>query len=195
MHIAATSLPRNPLQTAWGDINQYARNKARSARPSNEPGETVMKVPEMRECLAAALDDARSGNDPQRLCTLRLIATAIKDRDIALRAEGRERLCDEEIARLLHRMACQHEEKASALEAAGDVGRAADQRRLAGIVAELMPPSMDAGSILAACETAVAETGARGLRDIGRCMDALKRKHGTALDLPAAGAVVRGMLR
>lgn len=149
----------------------------------------------MRECLAAALDDAQSGNDPQRLCTLRLIATAIKDRDIALRTEGRERLCDEEIARLLQRMACQHREKAAVLEASGDAGRAAEERRLAGIVAGLMPPAMDAGSLLEACETAVAETGARGLRDIGRCMNALKQKHGAVLDLPAAGALVRGMLR
>ncbi|WP_062226999.1 GatB/YqeY domain-containing protein [Aureimonas frigidaquae] len=149
----------------------------------------------MRDQIAAALDDARTRNDPSRLCTLRLIAAAIKDRDIALRSEGRERLDDSGLADLLACMLRQHEMKAELLRADGESARADEERRLAGILAEFLPPPLDAPSMLAACRKAVEDTGARGLRDVGRCMSALKTAHGAALDLPAAGEMVRGLLR
>jgi hypothetical protein len=49
---------------------------------------------------------------------------------------------------------------------------------------------MDEAGISAAVLAAIAQTGAAGIKDMGKVMAALKAAHGAALDMSKAGAVV-----
>ena len=55
----------------------------------------------MRDRIAEALKDAMKLQDKRRVSTLRLIQTAIKDRDIANRGVGKDPVSDEEIMQIL----------------------------------------------------------------------------------------------
>ena len=53
---------------------------------------------------------------------------------------------------------------------------------------------MDDDEITAAVAAAIAETGAGGLKDMGRVMGALKQKHAGVMDFGKAGAKVKETL-
>ena len=58
----------------------------------------------MREKFNEALKEAMKGGDKRRVSTLRLINSALKDRDIEARGLGKERTSDDEILQLLQKM-------------------------------------------------------------------------------------------
>ena len=53
---------------------------------------------------------------------------------------------------------------------------------------------MDESEIKAACATIVEELHAEGLKDIGRCMGALKGRYAGQMDFAKASATVKGLL-
>ena len=57
-----------------------------------------------------------------------------------------------------------------------------------------LPAPMDSAALEAAVDAAVAETGASGMRDMGRVMAALKASHGADLDMARANALVKARL-
>ena len=75
---------------------------------------------ELRERVNAAVKQAMKAREAERLSTLRLINAAIKDRDIAVRAEGNETGVDDaEVLRILGKMVKQRRESAKTYEESG----------------------------------------------------------------------------
>ena len=62
------------------------------------------------------------------------------------------------------------------------------------VIRSLMPAPVSTGEIEAACRQIVSDTGSKGLRDVGRCMNALKERYQDKLNLIEAGSVMRGLL-
>lgn len=149
----------------------------------------------MRDEIAAALHAAQSGDDKRRTCTLRLVSAAIRDRDEARRATGRERLGDGEIAEMLGRMVAQRECASRRFDEAGNDAEALLERAEIAVIAEFLPRLVTASELEQACREAVVETGSKGLRDVGRCMNALKQRYHDKLNLTQASGLVRGLLR
>lgn len=149
----------------------------------------------MRDKLAKAFEDAMAGTDKRRACMMRLIAAAVRDRDVTMRAGGRDRLCELEIQDLLRTMVRQREAAAIGFEKGGKPQRAADERAEIGIIAEFLPEPLVAGEMEAACREVVADTGSRGLRDVGRAMTALRNRYGGRMNFADASIVVRDLLR
>jgi uncharacterized protein YqeY len=147
----------------------------------------------VREQLQNAIRDAAERDDKRRLCTLRLIQTAIRDRDQAHCAGHGEKISQAEVANLLCTMVKQREEQ---LTIPGRAGESADQiRREIDIIREFMPAQMDETSLKTACAQVVSEIGAAGLRDVGRTIAALKQKYPGQLDVSRASGVVKTLLR
>jgi uncharacterized protein YqeY len=48
--------------------------------------------------------------------------------------------------------------------------------------------------IIAAVKTAIAETGAAGLKDMGKVMGLLRERHAGVIDMSRAGPIVKGLL-
>ncbi|KAA5803775.1 GatB/YqeY domain-containing protein [Alkalicaulis satelles] len=150
----------------------------------------------LREQITHDLKDAMRARDEVRLSTLRLIQAAIKDRDIAARAEDRCEGCGhEEILALLQKLVKQREESAGVYETAGRLDLAERERREAEIVRAYLPEPMDGKAIAEAARTVVDELGAEGLKDMGKCMGALKERYAGRMDFSRAGKEIRALLQ
>lgn len=149
----------------------------------------------MREKLVQALKDAQKSHDKVRIATIRLIAAAVKDRDIAQRGAGRDPVSDDEISMILMKMIKQREESAALYENACRIELAEQERKEIEIIREFLPPQLCQEDVSAACAQVIEETGAKGLRDMGRCMSALKQRFPGQMDFGKASGVVRGMLK
>ncbi len=66
----------------------------------------------LRDRFMSDLKEAMKAGDKGRLGTIRLIQSALKDKDIEARGNGKEPLGDEEILQLLQKMVKQRQESA-----------------------------------------------------------------------------------
>ena len=137
----------------------------------------------------------KARDDKLRVATLRLIVAALKDRDIAARAADRCcGLSDDEVTQVLTKMVKQRQDSAKTYEEAGRIELAEQERREQAVVEEYLPRQLTGAEIEAAVDGVVAEIGAEGLKDMGRCMGALKERYKGAMDFGRANKVVKARL-
>ena len=149
----------------------------------------------MRERIAEAIKDAMRAKDSLRLSTLRLMAAALKDQDIAKRSEeGADALNEAEIMALFSKMVKQREDSAKIYEEAGKVEMAEQERAEQSVIREFLPRPLSDEEIQAAVQKAIQETGANSIRDMGKVMGHLKSRHAGQMDFGAAGAQVKAAL-
>ncbi|MCG7508371.1 GatB/YqeY domain-containing protein [Mesorhizobium retamae] len=148
----------------------------------------------MREKVTEEIKAAMKAGDKSRLTTLRLIQSAIKDRDIANRGNAKDAASDDEILQILAKMVKQREESAKAFEDGGRPELAANERAEIAIICDFLPKQMDAAETEAAIRAVIAETGAAGVKDMGKVMAALREKFAGQMDFGKASAVVKGLL-
>jgi uncharacterized protein YqeY len=149
----------------------------------------------MRDEINRALKSAVADHDKRRACTLRLIQTAIKDRDQAARDRGLEGIGDRDVLDLLVRMIEQRRESATNFESAGRIDLAEQERQEIGIIKSLLPAQLDDTEMRSVCVEVVEDIGAHGLRDVGRAMAALKQRYPGKMDFGRASCVVKDLLR
>ncbi len=149
----------------------------------------------MRDKLAEAMKEAMRAKDTRRLSTIRLIMAAIKDRDIANRAPGQERVSDEEILQILAKMIKQREESSKTYEEAGRTDLSQQEREEMVVIREFMPEQLSEEKVREICSKIVTETGSAGLRDMGKCMAALKERYPGQMDFAKASGVVKDLLK
>ena len=141
---------------------------------------------DLRERLSMRLKEAMREKDQRRVGTLRLINAALKDQDIALRAEGRT-VGDAEATAILAKMVKQRQESARAYEEGGRLELAEQELAEIAIVEEFLPKKLSDAEVAAAVDAAMAETGASSVRDMGRVMGVLKAKYPGRIDFGAVG--------
>ncbi len=153
---------------------------------------------ELRERIGEALKTAMREKDAQRLSTLRLINAAIKDRDIAKRGEGGdgadEGVGGDEILQILGKMVKQRHESVRAYEEGGRLELAEQERGEITVIEEFLPRQLDESETAAAVETAIANTGATSIRDMGKVMGELKSKYTGQMDFGSVGPMVKARL-
>ncbi|MEL6920123.1 MAG: GatB/YqeY domain-containing protein [Pseudomonadota bacterium] len=149
----------------------------------------------MRDIIQTALTAAQKSEDKCRVSTLRLICAAIKDRDIANRGAGKDPVSEAEINEILAKMIKQRAESATTYEEANRLELAEQERKEAAIIAEFLPEQLCEDDMKKAVAQVVEETGAEGLRDMGKCMGALKENYAGQMDFTKASGIVRDLLR
>lgn len=148
----------------------------------------------MRDEFTAALKDAMRAGDKRRVSTVRLITSALKDRDIEARGAGRGPLTDEEILGLLQKMVKQRQESLKIYEDNNREDLAAQEREEIAIILGFMPQQMDEAAVSAAIDDAIAATGAAGMKDMGKVMAALKEKFAGRMDFGKASVAIKAKL-
>ena len=149
----------------------------------------------MREEFAAQMKDALKAQDKRRVSTIRLIQAAIKDRDIANRGAGKDAVSDEEIMQILAKMVKQREESAKLFEEGNRLELAEQEREEIDIIRGFLPRQLGEEQVKQLCAKVVAEVGADGLRDMGKCMNALKQRYTGQMDFSKASGVVKTLLQ
>lgn len=126
---------------------------------------------------------------------LRLILAAVRDRDAKAREMGRDGISNEEFLDILRKMLRQREETLREYEEAGRLDLAEQEREEMEIIREFLPRQFDEKEVRDVCENVVRDINAHGLRDMGRCMNALKQRYPGKMDFARASCVVKDLLK
>jgi uncharacterized protein len=149
----------------------------------------------MRERINQALKTAQKAHDKITVSVLRMVNAGIKDRDIAVRPEGRDRITDPEIIDLLARMIRQRRESLQMYKDGGRADLVAQEEAEIVIIEGFLPAQLDEAETQAACRRMVEEFGAKTIKDMGKVMTALKERYAGQMDFSKVGPIVKELLK
>ncbi len=148
----------------------------------------------LRDTIKAAQVSAMKAGDKQRLAAVRLILAKLKDKDIELRTASQVPEDDTLVVDVLQKMAKQRRESITMFEQGGRDELAAVEQAELAVIEAFMPAQMSEDDTKAAIAAIIAETGAEGMKDMGKVVGALKTKHGAQLDMGKASGLVKAAL-
>jgi uncharacterized protein YqeY len=148
----------------------------------------------LRDEINAGLTQAMKAGDKRRVSTLRLVNSALKNADIEARGHGKPALSDDEILGVLQKMIRQRQESLAIYQQAAREDLATAEREEIDIIGSFLPRPMPDSEVRAAVEAAVRESGAAGMKDMGKVMAALKERHAGQMDFAKASAAVKKQL-
>ncbi len=148
----------------------------------------------LRDTIKAAQIEAMKAGDKPRLAAVRLILAKLKDKDIELRTAKAVPEDDTLVVDVLQKMAKQRRESIVMFEQGGRDELAAVEKSELAVIEAFMPAQMSEDDTKAAIAAIIAETGAAGMKDMGKVVGALKAKHGSQLDMGKASGLVKAAL-
>ena len=149
----------------------------------------------LRDDINSALKEAMKAGDARRVSTLRLVNAALKNADIEARGQGKGPLGDDDTLGLLQKMIKQRYESVELYDDKGGRAELAQQEREEiAIISAYLPKQMSDDDVKKAISEAVTETGAAGMKDMGKVVGALKAKFAGKMDFAKASGLVKAML-
>jgi uncharacterized protein YqeY len=149
----------------------------------------------LRTRLTEALREAMRAKNQRAVSTLRLILAALKDRDIAARGHGvTDGVPDAEILSMLQTMIKQRREAIALYEQGGRLELAEQEQEEIAVIEQFLPRQLDDDEVRDAVVAVIRETGASGLKDMGRVMAELRARYSGRMDFAKASGVVRAAL-
>ena len=122
----------------------------------------------LSEQIVSDLTASMKAQDAQRTSTLRMVKAAMMNRKIERGAE----LDDEEMQKLLRSLVKQRRDSIEQYEKAGRQELVDKEQAEINVIETYLPQAASAAEIEAAVSTAIAETGATSIKDMGRVMKA-----------------------
>jgi uncharacterized protein len=148
----------------------------------------------LRESFNAAMKKALKAGDKPRLSAVRLINSAVKDRDIEARGAGKGEATEDEIVTLLQKMIKQRHESATLYDKGARPELAAQERAEVAVITSFLPRQLGESEVAAAIEEAIAATGAASIKDMGKVMAWMRERHAGKMDFSKAGPAVKTAL-
>lgn len=135
---------------------------------------------------------AMKARDRDRLGTLRMLSAALKN--AAIDSDGGSLTEDEEQA-ILKKQLKQRNESAEAYRKAGREEQASAEEAEAEVIGEYLPERLSGGELEGIVDRAISETGAEGMRDMGRVMGRATELAGGRADGRELSGLVRSRLQ
>jgi len=149
----------------------------------------------LRDQLNEALKTSMKDKDRVAVSALRLIITAIKDRDIAARSKGvDEGIPDIEILQVLQTMVRQRHESIEMYRKGNREELAVQEEQEIKIIQRFMPRQLDEAEIENAIKLIIEETRAASIKDMGKAMGKLRERYAGQMDFGKAGAALKARL-
>ncbi len=148
----------------------------------------------IRDDIKTALVTAMKGADKAATGTIRLIQSAIKNRDIELRTGTAPADDDLMVTEVLQKMIKQRRESAE-LYRKGNRNELADAEEAEiAVIERFLPKQMSEDEARAAISGIIAETGASGMKDMGKVMGEVKARYAGQIEPARASALVKAAL-
>ena len=148
----------------------------------------------IRDDIKAATIAAMKGGDKETVGTLRLVQSAIKNRDIELRTSDKAPDDDALVTEVLQKMIKQRRESADIYRKNARDDRAEVEEAEIAVIERFLPKQMSDEEARAAISAIIAETGASSMKDMGRVMALVKERLGTAIEPARASGLVKAAL-
>ncbi len=148
----------------------------------------------IRDALKSAQVSAMKAGDKPRTAAVRLILSAIKNRDIELRTSEAAPDDDALVTEVMQKMIKQRRESIALYDQGGRAELADAERAEVAVIEEFLPAQMGEAETAAAIDAIATELGATSVKDMGRVMAELKQRHAASLDMSKASALVKARL-
>jgi len=148
----------------------------------------------LRDQINDALKDAMKAKNERAVSTLRMINSTLKNADIEARGAGKQPLGDPEVLPLLQKMIKQRQESVELYKQGGRADLVRQEEEEIAIITAYLPKQMSEPEMKTAIEAAVKETGAAGMKDMGKVIGILRGKYAGQMDMARASAMVKAQL-
>jgi uncharacterized protein YqeY len=133
---------------------------------------------------------AMRARDSARLSAIRLILSGIKQREV----DERIQLTDADVLSVIDKMIKQRRESIAQFEKAARNDLAEGEKFEIGVLSAYLPQQMAQAELAQAVAAAVAESGASGIKDMGKVMAILKPRLAGRADMGAVSSLVKAKL-
>ena len=147
----------------------------------------------LRDKINDSVKVAMKAQDKPRLATLRLMNAAIKNADIDAERASKT-LTDDDLLSLLQKMIKQRQDSIEAYDKGGRKDLADQERGEIEVIKGFLPQQMSEAEAKAAIAAVIKDTGAQGMKDMGKVMAALKERYAGQMDFGKASAAVKEAL-
>ncbi|MBI3702021.1 MAG: GatB/YqeY domain-containing protein [Afipia sp.] len=148
----------------------------------------------LRDDINNAVKDAMKAKDERKLSTLRMVNSTLKNSDIEARGQGKPPLSDEDILGVLQKMIKQRQESVELYVKGGRNELAEQEKQEIAIISAYLPKQMSDDEMKSAIAGAIKDTGAAGMKDMGKVIGALKGKYAGQMDFGKASGMVKAAL-
>jgi uncharacterized protein YqeY len=148
----------------------------------------------IRDDIKAALVGAMKGGNKAATQTIRLIQSAIKNRDIELRTSSQTPDDDALVTEVLQKMIKQRRESVELYRKGAREELAAIEEAEIAVIERFLPAQLSEAEASAAIQSIIADTGASSMKDMGRVMAEVKARLGTQIEPARASALVKSAL-
>jgi uncharacterized protein YqeY len=142
----------------------------------------------------AQLKESVLKQDKDKVLTLRLIVSSLKDKEIEKRGTKESSIKDEDVIAVLNKMLKQRRESLDIYQKASRTDLSNKEQKEIDIIQEFLPKQLDDSETKKACEIAVKDSGATSIKDMGKAMAILKSKYSGSIDFSKAGALLKELL-
>jgi len=144
----------------------------------------------LKERITEDMKTAMRSGEKDRLAVIRLLQTAIKQREV----DERITLDDAQITAVLEKMIKQRKESIVAFEKGARADLVAKETAEIAVLQPYLPAQLSDGELDAIIGEAIAATGAASIKDMGKVMGVVKAKAAGKADMGAVGARIKAKL-
>ena len=139
--------------------------------------------------------NALKSKDKIKISTYRLILSSIKDLDISNRSgPNKKETDDEDIKKLLKKMMKQRTESIDIYKKNNRSDLLEIEQNEFNILSSFLPKQLNDEDTKKICEETISKLGASSIKDMGKVMGELKKKHADEIDFSKAGALLKQLL-
>ena len=149
----------------------------------------------LREKINEQFNVALKSKNRTLISTLRLVLSAIKERDIANRAGKKQEIVkDDEIIKVLKKMRKQRQDSAELYKKGEREELLKAEEDEIKIIDSFLPKQLSEEETKKICEEVIKATGALSMKDMGKIMGSLKQKHSDSIYFSKANTIIKGLL-
>ncbi len=139
--------------------------------------------------------NALKSKDKIKISTYRLILSSIKDLDISNRSgPNKKETDDEDIKKLLKKMMKQRTESIDIYKKNNRSDLLEIEQNEFNILSSFLPKQLNDEDTKKICEEIISKLGANSIKDMGKVMSELKKKHADEIDFSKAGVLLKQLL-
>ena len=150
---------------------------------------------ELKNKINLDYNEALKAKDKSKISTYRLILSSIKDLDISNRSgPNKKETDDEDIKKLLKKMIKQRTESIDIYKKNNRSDLLEIEQNEFNILSSFLPKQLNEEDTKKICEETISKLGASSIKDMGKVMGELKKKHADEIDFSKAGVLLKQIL-
>jgi uncharacterized protein YqeY len=146
----------------------------------------------LKEKIMSDVKEAMKAKQAEKLAVLRFVHAAIKNKEIEIRPS---QLSEEDTMNVLKKLVKQRKESINHYEEAGRSDLVDKEKFELDVIETYLPEPMGEAEVKAIVDEAVAATGARSMKDMGRVMQAVREKTAGNADNKLVSDLVKSKLQ